>query len=551
MVLAIMGIAILLGAIYYATAQRRYAAKAAILVTQTGPDNLNASMTGEESLRRNTMPTFVNMVRSAKVLEGAIESLDAADSVGPEKSPKVPSVGALQANLVCAAVPDTSILEIKYCCNDPHAAVNVVRAIVHSYVDFMDKMHKSTAAEISRVLTKERKEQVERLNQKQAELLEAACHFADMGFRSEGSTLHPVVQRAVFFNDALVAVQKQRADYEASLASVQAAVRNGEDLGQHLMAVADVVGRELVLGSLGIGNRDSATPGELEQSMLHDRADLETLQRQLGPQHPEISALRDRIGATEQFLHTYPDRVNQRMVELQKSQLGPWLINIIQQKLNEECAKERILKVRFEETRTEAVNLSGQLATIEALERDVKRLGDMDDVLLNQIASLDLRQNGPEVRVAVIEEPTAVQSPVSPQLNIVVLSALLGGFVAALALVTILDALDDSFRSPEEIQSRLGIPLLTMVPKLDVTESARPGRAGHACRATAPQSEAYRTLRTAIALTHQDARRIMITSSEAGDGKTTTLANLGICYAQANKRTLLIDADMRRSGSAA
>ena len=61
-------------------------------------------------------------------------------------------------------------------------------------------------------------------------------------------------------------------------------------------------------------------------------------------------------------------------------------------------------------------------------------------------------------------------------------------------------------------------------------------------------SESFRTLRTALTLTHPDARHIVVTSAEPGDGKTTTLANLAVCYAQADKRTLLIDADLRRPG---
>jgi polysaccharide biosynthesis transport protein len=61
-------------------------------------------------------------------------------------------------------------------------------------------------------------------------------------------------------------------------------------------------------------------------------------------------------------------------------------------------------------------------------------------------------------------------------------------------------------------------------------------------------SESFRTLRTALTLTHSDARHLVVTSAEPGDGKTTTLANLAVCYAQAGKRTLLIDADLRRPG---
>jgi polysaccharide biosynthesis transport protein len=61
-------------------------------------------------------------------------------------------------------------------------------------------------------------------------------------------------------------------------------------------------------------------------------------------------------------------------------------------------------------------------------------------------------------------------------------------------------------------------------------------------------SECFRTLRTALTLTYPDARQIVVTSAEPGDGKTTTLANLAVCYAQGEKRTLLIDADLRRPG---
>ena len=170
------------------------------------------------------------------------------------------------------------------------------------------------------------------------------------------------------------------------------------------------------------------------------------------------------------------------MAKLRESQLGPWLVQMVQQKLDEAQKKEQILKARFEETRTEAINLSGQLAQIELLERDVKRLSDMNDVLMNQIASLDLRQNGQDVRVAVIEEPTMTTSPAFPRLSYVVLFTLVGGFGAALALVTSLDALDDRFRSVDEMQSRLGLPLLAMIQQLEAPESAGegPGDARHA-----------------------------------------------------------------------
>ena len=81
LVAAVMAAAALLGALYYATAPRRYSAKAAMLVTQTGHDRLDTSITNDESQRQNTMPTFEKMISSAKVLEGRLKELAPADRV--------------------------------------------------------------------------------------------------------------------------------------------------------------------------------------------------------------------------------------------------------------------------------------------------------------------------------------------------------------------------------------------------------------------------------------------------------------------------------------
>ena len=75
-----------------------------------------------------------------------------------------------------------------------------------------------------------------------------------------------MVQRAVYFNDALIASQKQRVEYEATLAALQVAVRNGQDLGQYMMAVSDAVGRQLLLSNLGLGDRDAIAQANLRKT---------------------------------------------------------------------------------------------------------------------------------------------------------------------------------------------------------------------------------------------------------------------------------------------
>ncbi len=526
LVVAVMAAAVLLGGLYYATATRYYAAKAQILVTQPRGDRLDTSVTNDESVRQNIMPTYENIVRSAKVVEGAVCNLPPADRIDLAGAPQDRWVARLQANLSAKAIRSTNVLDVSYRSRDPQVAVNVVRAVVQSYLDFMDRMQRGTAGEISRMLTQERQARAEERDRKQQELLEARRHCLDMGIRTDSKVLEPTVQRAVSLNDALIATQEKRVEEEALGAGIQAAIARNEDLAQYITSLGDV-GRELLLGALGLSGRDSYTQATLEQNMLADRAELQTIQQNLGPNHPQVQALAEKVRQTEQYLASAQQRLGQRAAELGKGELGPWLLRMVAQRLDALQREEQMLTARFEQARTEAIDLSGQLAQIEMLERDVKRLGDMDRVLQDQIDSLLLKQNGPEVRVAVIEEPAVSAGAVSPRLSVVAALALLCGSGAALALVTLLDALDDRFRSVEEMQGRLGLPLLSMVHQLEPPEKVGPrALVTHAAPASAA-SESFRTLRTALTLTHPDARQMVISSAEAGDGKTTTLGQPG------------------------
>ena len=205
------------------------------------------------------------------------------------------------------------------------------------------------------------------------------------------------------------------------------------------------------------------------------------------------------------------------------------------QKLGEVRQKELMFQARFEESRSEAIEVSGQLAKIEILERDVKRLSDMNDLLMNQIASLGLKQNGQEVRVTVIRDPEVGEKPVSPLLHIVAGIALVGGFAVGLTLVHLLDALDDRFRTLEEIQSRLSVSVLSAVPKITTVDAGGLNSLALYAAPTSAESESFRTLRTALQLSHPDARQIVMSSSGPGDGKTTVLANLAVACAQCGR----------------
>jgi capsular exopolysaccharide synthesis family protein len=547
LVLAVIAASIAVGGFYYATATRKYMSKAVLLVSNTGADNLDPSIAKPELSQRNNMPTFETMIQSMAVLTAAAQTLAPEDRIDVEKLPRDKWGAGLRDGVSVRTLRSTNLLEISYRSKSPRAAANVVRAIIQSYLDLMDRMHRGTAGEIGDMLTQERNRLAGQLAEKQETLLRIRSRFADMGFRSHGETLHPTIQRAVSFNDALIAAQKDRVEQEASLAAIRSAIGNDEDLGQYLLSVADAVGREVLLANLGLDANEANIQADMEQTLLSAQADFRSMQQTLGPKHPEVVATSRKIDEINGYLEAFQYRLDHCVTQLHDAQLGPWLLNLVEQRLDESKKKETILQSRFEVARTEAIDLCEQLAQIELLERDVKRLNSMNDVMLGQIASVGLKQNRKDIRVAVTEEPTALDTPVWPRFNHVAVLAILGGVGIAMGLVTLLDALDDRFRSADEAQSRLGIPVLGVVPQL---REARDGRLETlpAWSDNTSESECFRTLRTSLMLGHSDSRQVAITSAEPGDGKSTIVVNLAACFARAGKRTLLIDADMRRPG---
>jgi len=537
----------LLGSLYYATAPRLYQAKASLLVLQTGADVTNTAMS-PEGIRQGLMPTYERLFSSNVVLEGALQYLQPAEKVDFESSSADRWVGILRGNLTATTLRQTNIIEVSYRSKSPSAAVAIVNAVVRAYLDFMDKTHKGTAGQIIEVITREKGQLEERLAAKEHEVLDMRRRFGDLGIRSGGTVLHPTVQRAINLNEALMKCQQKRIELQASKGSLLAAVARGEDLQPHLLALEDTIGREFLMAGFGLGQRDIETQSQLEKTLLESQSQLKTLQVYYGPAHPRVVAVQDRIRATSQYLAEYQQRANQKLAGVRDRQLGPLLTRMVEQRLSETWQHETTLRQSFEQARAEAVNLNGEMARLEILEHDLHWLRDLRDVMLNQIASVDLRQDHGDIRTAVVSEPSLPRSPVSPKLSFVAGCCLLGGLLGGLALIYALDALDDHFRSPEEMRSQLGVNLLAMVR--DMPANAAEGLAGLQAyiAPTALESEAFRTLRTTLALGARETNRLVISSAEPGDGKTTVLANLAVSYAQSGKRVLMIDADMRRPG---
>lgn len=154
--------------------------------------------------------------------------------------------------------------------------------------------------------------------------------------------------------------------------------------------------------------------------------------------------------------------------------------------------------------------------------------------------------SGVRVRDLVVVEPAVIpaDSAGAPIAIYVFLGGFIG-FVFSLGLVFVLEYVDDSFKTGAEIKQALDLPTLGTIPRL-----GRRQRRGNPVPLThphSPASEAFRTLRTNLrfASVGQPLSTLLITSAEAGEGKTTVAASLGVVLAQSRHQVVLIDADLR------
>ncbi len=545
-VLTSLAVAGLLGAFYFATATRYYAATAEVFVRQTDPGTFSSSITTEGSRQQSLMPTFEGLFTRKRIIKGALQRLSREDLVDVAGAPQENWPKILRKNLSAQVQHGTQFIEVTYRSRDPNAAVNVVNAIVQSYQDFLRETHKGAAGKLIDVLTEEKTNLNDELAEKERELQEASYRIGDYGIRGGSATVHPIVKRAIFFSDAMSEARKQRMELEVSLAAIRLAVQNGEDLKQHVMTVADAVGREMLLNSLGFSHQDAYMQARMEQGLIDNRAQLTSMLKDLGPAHPKVEEITNKIRQAEQYLLGYQQRVNRRLAEIQDTQLGPMLLQMVNQKLSDTWQRERAFERQYRQAETQAVDLHAQVTQLEYLKHHVERLGDMREAMVLKITDTDVKQGGEEVHTAVIHDPVVAKDPISPNLARVILMALTGGLAVGLALVYVFDVLDDRFRSAEEMQARLDVTVLSMVRQLDGNDAEGIQGLPMHVRPNSAECEAFRTLRTALELADCDARQIVISSAEPGDGKTTVLANLAVSYAQSEKKTLLIDADLRR-----
>ena len=208
-------------------------------------------------------------------------------------------------------------------------------------------------------------------------------------------------------------------------------------------------------------------------------------------------------------------------------------------------------------------NVEGIAETrLTTLKSGIKSNRDLLDTYTQRQKEQELAlSTGRPTNISVQNRAMTPTQPIGPQRGRNILVALLLSFAAGIGLAFLLDYLDDSVRTSDDISRHLGLPTLALIPHHLNNDKRKllTGSNGNGVLSqtsalitmderNSPTAEAYRHLRTSLLFSSagKPPQTILVTSSQPSEGKTTTAINTAITLAQSDADVVIIDCDLRR-----
>jgi capsular exopolysaccharide synthesis family protein len=458
----------------------------------------------------NFYGTQIQLMQSAEVRHSA-ESL--VRSAHPELQPVPVEIFVLQK-------PRTSIFDLAAIGSAPEYTQAYLNAVMQKYLDFKRGMREDRGHEITTGITEQLIQVEKDLRNGEDEMLEFQKQN-NIGFIQEQG--NSAAQYLVKLNQQYAQL---KTEYD---------LLNLLDLDQNLDRAQSKNETSASQGSDNQGLPFSDVGPEADylkakQQIQLLKAERETLAKDLRPNHPKILKLNDEITKQDKLIGLFRADTLEKL-KTRRESIGKQMEN---------------LQANIKEWEAKALDLSQRLAQFNRIKGKVDRLKLLYDRLTNNLKEIDVSQVvGGEDQVSIMEMAGA---PVSVRPGLIK-SLLIGfgiGALAGLAILILLDRIDDRMASFSEFQHHFSENILGQIPKEKTkgkVDLLQPDDTRHVF------AESYRNIRSSIFFMPYEGPRpksFLITSAVPSEGKSTVSANLAITMALSGARTLLIDCDLRR-----
>lgn len=403
----------------------------------------------------------------------------------------------------------TRLIDITVVHQVPELAQLIANSIVTEYKEQSVEQHTSTSEVANEFLLQEANRLKEKLQKSENDLQAYRERTAAVSLDDRQNT---VVAKLKELSTRVTEAKSARIRAESDYAQV-------ERLGTNVQAL-------LVLPVVA----NDAKVAEIQMTMNKQEGDLANLRQRYKEKHPKylqaLSELNEWRSAFTNAVLQVPRTVKSTLESIRASE----------QALSEALTKQE----------TAAIDLNKLSIQYNVLARDVESDRALYEAVLNQMKQTSVAKEAQPTKVKVVQSAYRPEKPFSPQRTKILGLGILGGLFCGILLALGLNALDHSFKTVDQVEDMLGIPVVGVIPVMGEATSAHgPIILSEEKSAGA---EAFRTLRVSLSMLGKaEARKVFLfTSAVPAEGKTFSSLNYASSLAHQGLRTLLIDADLRK-----
>lgn len=506
--------------LYLVAATPVYTSTSRLYVEQIGPQMFTDQ--GVVTKSDTYLQTQAQMLTSTPILASAVDAVNAKvmkSFSGVNENLTV----YLKKQLNVDVGRKDEIISVSFDSPYPVEAATLVNAVVDAYVTYQSGQKHSTAAEMLKILQKEKAARDAELNAQMRAAVDFKTRNGALSFDTEKGNI--VVDKLSQLTQALVQAQVDtvaaRRQYDESLAML-----NDNQGRQNLVELYQSRGY----------NYEDREYGEMRSQLTQLKLQEKGIQNFELAGHPRRSAFRDAIKDLES-----------QIVDKEK-RLARAYLSDLERQVKAAKAKEDQIQGMVDAQQQTAMELNAKATEYVKMTDDIHRTQNECDMLEQRIREIAVTGDTGALNINILEVARPEEKPSKPKKPLVLGAALVVGLVLGTGLGVTRELIDHRFRNADEVTAALGLPVLGIVPHMsDKQPVTVRGKTVHV-EPMSPVSESYRTIRTAIffGAPSDQTKSILVTSPEAGDGKSTSASNLAIAMAQAGHRTLLLDCDFRK-----